>query len=98
MFVGEDCDEGYYSVGKETDCIPCPPGYQCADATKEPVVCERGYYSNGTDITCFECDPGFACPEGSKGPRPADGLCRLGFYCENGKDEIDCPAGKLLKV
>lgn len=96
LFLGRACDAGYYSLGRQTACLKCPPGYYCENADEEPVVCETGYYSNGTLTACVECDAGYVCPEGSKAPRPEDGLCPLGYYCPNGRDFESCPPGELL--
>lgn len=89
-----ECDAGEFSLGRQTACDPCPAGYSCANKDSEPVVCEAGFYSNGSLTACVECDAGYACAEGSKSPRPADGLCPLGYFCEDGKDLTSCPAGK----
>lgn len=96
--TGDDCAAGYYSLGRQTECTKCPPGYFCENVDEEPVVCEAGFYSNGTLTACVECDPGYACPEASKSPRPADGLCPLGYYCLDGKDLTSCPAGMHVNV
>nr|XP_006821767.1 PREDICTED: uncharacterized protein LOC100369099 [Saccoglossus kowalevskii] len=88
-----DCAVGYYSLGSQTACTPCPAGFYCPQNDVEPQICDIGFYSNQSSVVCSECDPGYACPEGSESRVPTDGLCRQGYYCEDGLNEFPCPAG-----
>jgi hypothetical protein len=79
--VENDCPVGFfmphYGATAESDCIQCPPGYQCFNtATVAPVECDAGshcpvqtedYDTNGcTGATCrTECLAGYYCPQGT---------------------------------
>ncbi|XP_070551430.1 uncharacterized protein [Ptychodera flava] len=88
-----DCDAGYYSLGSQTECTPCPAGFYCPQTDTEPLLCDIGFYSNKSSTACLECASGYACPEGSSSRTPTLGLCRQGYYCEDGLNELPCPAG-----
>nr|XP_054760934.1 uncharacterized protein LOC129267226 [Lytechinus pictus] len=89
----ETCADGYYSEGLQTACTPCPIGHYCPVTDQVPVICDAGYYSNQSSVACSTCDPGYACSEGSTSRTPTEGLCKQGYYCEDGLNELACPAG-----
>ena len=82
------CPKGFYvSATKRTistDCIPCPPGYNCSE-------------TGVADLNSYKCPVGYYCPDSSKAPVKcpegtfanvtgfavlADCLtCLEGFYC-----------------
>ncbi|XP_030833486.1 cell death abnormality protein 1 isoform X2 [Strongylocentrotus purpuratus] len=65
----------------------------CTLTDAAPVICDAGYYSNQSSVACDTCDPGYACSEGSTSRTPTEGLCKQGYYCDDGLNELACPAG-----
>lgn len=77
LTIGAACSSGYYSLGGNTACIPCPGGYQCSSASSNPVLCTAGNYANNGSTSCTPCAAGYYCP--------TDGLsepltCPTGYY------------------
>jgi len=82
------CPVGYYSIGKNTTCGACAPGYVCPPGSSSPTPpgseCQMGGY----------CPDGVSfvpCPGGSRGYRSGatsfyNGCepCPGGFYCTQG--------------
>ena len=92
--LGTDCVAGYYSLGRQTSCIPCPLGYMCPTSTIAPTICLAGFFTDApAQTSCAACTDGYACPEGSVSATPATSACSQGYYCIGGKDETPCPKG-----
>ena len=86
------CPPGTYTVGEETQCTPCPPGYRCPSTTHADVFkCAAGTFSLGNRTTCTSCPPGFACPDPASHVRVR---CENGFYSQGNLSScVACPAG-----
>ena len=82
------CDSGWYSAAKQTVCLECPAGSECADPSYYPKVCEEGTTSEAGATFCVGCPAGASCVDG------------ISTFCTNGqipqqdgKACVDCPAG-----
>lgn len=72
---------------------PCPPGYECAAATGQPVACAAGTYApNASMTTCLECPASQYC-DGVSTAITLD--CPRGNYCPRGSalPPPTCPQG-----
>jgi len=106
------CPDGSYADGatvsdERVECVPCDPGYMCADRTVSTrVACSPGSFSVGGESVCTVCPAGFACPnadgsgieecEGgvtySTGGQIACSPCQVGYACSKAT-HIPCGAG-----
>lgn len=77
LTVGTACNSGYYSLGGNTACIPCPGGYSCASTSSSPVLCTAGNYANNASASCKPCAAGYYCPTDSMSEPLA---CPTGYY------------------
>ena len=91
---GTVCPPAYYSLGGAVSCSPCPPGYQCLQQDTYPSKCPSGTYTSNSSAKCFPCAKGYVCVEGSRKAEPQVGICKIGYYCPDGKSQSICPAGK----
>lgn len=89
----ELCGLGFYSEAKSVNCTGCEAGFACPEpqATRK-IECKPGTYSSGGAIVCKACDPGYRCKMGSTSPRPEDGVCDKGGWCD-GQAFFACPSG-----
>lgn len=77
LSLGTPCASGYYSLGGDTACIPCPGGYSCTTTSSSPVLCTAGNYANNASTTCSPCAAGYYCPtDGMSEPL----ACPTGYY------------------
>lgn len=77
LSLGTPCTSGYYSLGGDTACIPCPGGYSCTTTSSSPVLCTAGNYANNASTTCSPCAAGYYCPtDGMSEPL----ACPTGYY------------------
>jgi len=97
-----DCAAGYFCVQgsenrfPETPRLgyygPCPAGYYCAAATKDPTPCPAGTYSPQeravTADYCLPCPPGKLCSVA--GLSAPDGESKAGFKSDDGINETAC--------
>lgn len=52
-----ECDENFYSVGKElVSCIPCPQGQYSMKGARSCTLCPTGFYKQNTG-QCLPCPP-----------------------------------------
>jgi len=105
------CPSGTY-VGKPgaatlEECLPCPEGFACPEATAWPQPCQNGTYCPAGSGSATECRPGTYCPALAREPsvspaafyqpqRAADfySHCPNGTYCIKGASApTTCPAG-----
>eukprot|EP00937_MAST-01D_sp_MAST-1D-sp2_P001398 g1398.t1 len=77
------CDAGKYSI--TTDCLDCPPGFQCSNGTRS--ACAKGTFAENTGtVECMDCAT-HPCP--GNVPRKKCGNASEG-YCG------DCSPGEYL--
>ena len=66
------CSLGQYSLGNQSSCIDCPPGFQCVSPSSPPFECSPGFYSLGRATNCTEFLAGSACVSNAEAPTPCD--------------------------
>jgi hypothetical protein len=75
---------------------PCRSGEYCPQGSVNPTICEKGYYCPDGYLR-HPCPAGtFGATKGLKDSR-CSGLCRPGYYCEQGSTSAVqelCPGGK----
>ena len=88
------CTAGYYSLGSQSSCTPCPGGSECPSTTAAPTACTAGSYASNQSIACTTCAAGFYCPNNEQTEQWA---CPTGSYqTATGQTScISCTAGKL---
>lgn len=82
-----------------SECLICPPGHTCGEATVTPAKSPAGYYqpnSGIADLTAlYLCPPRFYCP--NQGMVNYKGFyCKAGYYCPAGstkEGQEPCPPG-----
>ena len=81
---------GTYAPLGSAQCLQCPEGAACPDATTA-VTCIEGEYSGLGDHLCHQCPSGQFCPGGTATPT----ACPEGTYSSNGSAVcLSCPPGK----
>ena len=93
-------------AGYQSNCLPCPGGHYCLNATVVPVECGQGYYTKPGQSVCQECLPGRFCSSNSttEANMNATMQCPAGKYCKGGLKDVAeatpcstahyCPQGK----
>ncbi len=98
------CPPGTYSgyrteLKDQSECLPCPAGYYCPQASIDPIAVPPGSYQPYQGIADAAasgiCPPGYHCPNSAmtayKGWH-----CSPGYYCHAGSvsaTEKPCPEG-----
>ena len=109
-----DCAPGYYNTKNgSSQCIQCPPGHSCSDASLNPFPCEQGTAAgHHGSVSCPPCGNGNysdttgktacdICPAGSECSNPAISpvKCEIGKFSEAGKVSCTtCPIGHVTTV
>ena len=99
------CAAGTYSnntgLTAPGDCVTCPLGHYCPDASNSPIPCRSGTYNPTVNVGfadgCLPCEAGRVC-DGS-GLSASNRDCCKGFYCPSGTaicTEYQCPAGTYM--
>ena len=107
-----DCPSGTYrdvNRGKSVDdCLSCPGGYFCGNATVTPSACKPGelcpqdssfaklcpprHYCPGVTAEALPCPAGYFCPQNSTAPV----RCPQGTFCPYMSYEANpCPLGSI---
>ncbi|CAF5134653.1 unnamed protein product, partial [Rotaria sp. Silwood1] len=111
--VCSKCSLGYYSsILGGSECVRCPPGYECPTVDQAPVRCPIGTYSTGGQTICNQCQRGYyttylnstycyACPPGHSclDPKLCPKPCSIGTYqSEPGYTSCNSCNGKCSTV
>lgn len=92
---------GAYKTGKRdlSECLPCPPGAYCPEATANPILTPAGYYSTLSGMpslaSLLKCPPKYYCPDTGMTSYKAY-PCPVGYYCQLGTStafQYPCPEG-----
>ncbi len=88
------CAAGYYNTRSgASQCIICPPGHYCADASVDPVPCPEGTAAAQHGQT--SCTP---CSDGSYTDTPGEATCHIcpaGSQCSNATmSPVACEIGE----
>ena len=84
-----DCATGYYALGGEENCLPCPAGAACPSVATTPIACSGGF-SDTASTNCTVCPAGKSCLDPAN--PPVD--CAIGQFSPEGSVVCSpCPAG-----
>ena len=91
------CPKGTYGGFQKglkdvSECLICPPGHICGEATVTPAKSPAGYYQPNSGIAdstaLYLCPPRFYCP--NQGMVNFKGFhCKAGYYCPAGSTKAD---------
>ena len=90
MVTATPCRIGSYQPKSgQTECLPCPAGYECL-GTSEETECASGTFSLAGQATCRACFAGSFCRDPSLLPQ----LCPAGTFSVGAASECtDCKSG-----
>ena len=92
-------------------CVPCPPGYACADGDASADECDRGSFAEAGSVACTECEAGrfgadraaescTACDKGryqaETGQSACPQLCPAGWFCPTPAQKQPCDGRSAL--
>lgn len=78
------------AAGYQSDCLPCPMGYYCLNATIVPYACGKGKYSKSGQSVCPSCPAGRYCDQDATGfdDMESNKTCPAGRYCSGGLTDV----------
>lgn len=86
------CADGFYSFLGMTECVKCPPGWECPNKNgMENKPCKIGTFADGGKSSCTACTAGNYCPTNELS---AEIACPAGYYSGSGSSNcVECPGG-----